>query len=83
MPETRRVYTGKHVDVSFDTARCRHAAECLRGLPAVFNTQQRPWIFPDDEVASAPPRSSRAAPRARFAPTPTTSPLNRCPSTPR
>jgi len=55
MPETRRKrYTGAAVDVSYDPVRCRHAAECVRGLPAVFDTQQRPWILPDgadaDEV---------------------------------
>jgi uncharacterized Fe-S cluster protein YjdI len=47
MADARRVYSGEHVDVSFDAARCRHAAECLRGLPAVFDTHRRPWILPD------------------------------------
>lgn len=44
---TRKRYAGAAVDVSFDPARCRHAAECLRGLPAVFDTERRPWILPD------------------------------------
>ena len=44
---TRKRYTGEAVDVSFDPARCRHAAECVRGLPAVFDTARRPWIQPD------------------------------------
>jgi uncharacterized Fe-S cluster protein YjdI len=26
--------------------RCIHAAECVRGLPAVFDTALRPWILP-------------------------------------
>ncbi len=50
MPErgsTRKRYTGDAVDVSFDPLRCRHAAECLRGLPAVFDRDRRPWILPD------------------------------------
>jgi len=50
MPErgsTRKRYTGEAVDVSFDPLRCRHAAECLRGLPAVFDLGRRPWILPD------------------------------------
>ena len=50
----RKRYRGAGVDVSFDSRRCRHAAECLRGLPAVFDTDRRPWILPDgadpDEV---------------------------------
>ena len=43
---TRKRYRGEAVDVSFDGARCRHAAECLRGLPAVFDVGRRPWIDP-------------------------------------
>jgi uncharacterized Fe-S cluster protein YjdI len=44
---TRKLYRGDAVDVSFDLKRCRHAAECLRGLPGVFDTSRRPWILPD------------------------------------
>src|ERR1700750_1328479 len=53
MPETerptatRKRYHGEAVEVSFDGARCRHAAECLRGLPTVFDLGRRPWILPD------------------------------------
>jgi uncharacterized Fe-S cluster protein YjdI/CDGSH-type Zn-finger protein len=43
----RKRYTGEAVDVTFDPLRCRHAAECLRGLPAVFDRDRRPWILPD------------------------------------
>ena len=54
MPDTRKRYSGDAVDVSFDPRRCRHAAECIRGLGAVFDTKRRPWILPDgagpDEV---------------------------------
>jgi uncharacterized Fe-S cluster protein YjdI len=75
MPEpvsTRKRYTGEAVDVSFDAVRCRHAAECLRGLPAVFDRDRRPWILPDggepDDVvrvvARCPTGALRAHPRA-------------------
>ncbi|AUG80826.1 hypothetical protein CFP65_6159 [Kitasatospora sp. MMS16-BH015] len=37
---------GVGVAVSFDSAVCRHAAECVRGLPEVFDTGRRPWITP-------------------------------------
>ena len=68
MPETtRKRYTGDSLDVSFDPVRCRHAAECLRGLPAVFDTQRRPWILPDGaepgdvvRVVARCPTASRA-----------------------
>ncbi len=51
----RKTYTGPLVDVSFDGAVCAHAAECIRGMPAVFDTGARPWINPSnaDMPASA------------------------------
>jgi len=49
---TRKVYTGPLVDVSFDGEVCRHAAECVLGMPTVFDTSTRPWINP--ESASTP-----------------------------
>ena len=45
---TRKMYTGPIVDVSFDGAICQHAAECVRGMPEVYNTANRPWIAMDD-----------------------------------
>ncbi|MDO9407734.1 (4Fe-4S)-binding protein [Patulibacter sp.] len=39
--------------VTFEAALCRHAAECVRGLPAVFDTSKRPWIQPDRAPADA------------------------------
>lgn len=42
----RKLYTGPLVDVSFDGELCQHAAECVRGMPEVFNTSARPWINP-------------------------------------
>ncbi|MDY0810835.1 (4Fe-4S)-binding protein [Kitasatospora purpeofusca] len=42
-----RAYRGDGITVSFDARLCRHAAECVHGLPAVFDTARRPWIMPD------------------------------------
>ena len=42
----RRTYTGPLVGVSFDGELCQHAAECVRGMPSVFDTSARPWIDP-------------------------------------
>jgi uncharacterized Fe-S cluster protein YjdI len=39
-------YAADGISVSFDSARCLHAAECARGLPAVFHPKERPWITP-------------------------------------
>ncbi|HEX7806361.1 MAG TPA: (4Fe-4S)-binding protein [Cellulomonas sp.] len=44
---TSKVYRGPLVDVSFDREVCRHAAECVRGMPDVFDTSARPWINPE------------------------------------
>lgn len=43
---TRKTYTGPVVSVSFDRDVCQHAAECVRGMPEVFDVSQRPWIDP-------------------------------------
>jgi uncharacterized Fe-S cluster protein YjdI len=40
-------YEGTRIEVTYDPARCLHAAECVRGLPAVFDTAKRPWVEPD------------------------------------
>lgn len=42
----RKTYTGPLVNVTFDGALCEHAAECVRGMPEVFDTSARPWINP-------------------------------------
>lgn len=44
MPKT---YDGRGIEVSFDAARCIHAARCVAGLPEVFDVKRRPWIDPD------------------------------------
>jgi uncharacterized Fe-S cluster protein YjdI len=42
-----QVYTHEALTVTFEPARCIHAARCVRGLPAVFDATARPWIRPD------------------------------------
>ncbi|MCW2754769.1 MAG: Iron-binding zinc finger type [Marmoricola sp.] len=48
-------YPGADIVVSFEASRCRHFAECVRGLPTVFDVDRRPWIDPNgatpEEVA--------------------------------
>ncbi len=50
---TKRSYDGPGIRVTYDAARCIHAAECVRGLPAVFDPDRRPWIAPADAPADA------------------------------
>lgn len=51
-----REYAAPGVTVTWEPGRCRHATECVRGLPQVFDREKRPWITagaatPDDVVA--------------------------------
>jgi len=48
---TRRIYRGTDIEVSFDGDLCIHATECVRGLPAVFDRERRPWVFADNATA--------------------------------
>jgi uncharacterized Fe-S cluster protein YjdI len=43
-----RAYANDRIEVTWEPAFCIHAAECLRGLPAVFDNQRRPWIIVDN-----------------------------------
>jgi uncharacterized Fe-S cluster protein YjdI len=41
-----QVYAGEGFEVTYDAGRCTHAGECVRGLPAVFDSKASPWIRP-------------------------------------
>ncbi len=47
MEKKLRRYPGAGITVSYDARRCIHAAECVHGLPEVFDIERRPWIDPD------------------------------------
>jgi uncharacterized Fe-S cluster protein YjdI/CDGSH-type Zn-finger protein len=53
---TVRHYVDDAIDISYDVYCCIHAAECIRGLPTVFDSARRPWIVPAaasaDEIAN-------------------------------
>ena len=55
MSEKIREYEGKDITIKFGARRCIHAAECVNGLPGVFEKDRRPWVDADarsaDEVA--------------------------------
>ena len=48
----KKEYYSDDIVVTYDVKRCIHAAECIRGLPAVFDTKKRPWIQPDQAQAN-------------------------------
>jgi uncharacterized Fe-S cluster protein YjdI len=65
MASTRKDYTGEQIVVSFDRKLCIHAANCIRGLPQVFDLDARPWIAADgapaDEIAQVVERCPSGA----------------------
>ena len=46
-----RSYAAPGVTVFYDRGRCLHFAECVRGLPQVFDARMRPWIQPENASA--------------------------------
>ena len=51
-PRVRR-YEADDVVVTFDPKLCIHAQECVRGLPEVFDIDERPWVQPQNAGADA------------------------------
>ena len=66
-----RAYAAPEVTVLYDRGRCRHYAECVRGLPQVFDPTRRPWIRADladaDTVAEVVRRCPTGALHYRLA----------------
>jgi uncharacterized Fe-S cluster protein YjdI len=48
MSENVKTYQTEKIKVHFNSDICKHAAECVRGLPSVFNVHKRPWISPQN-----------------------------------
>ena len=55
-----REYEGDGITVRYDARRCIHAAECVKGLRAVFDPDRRPWI---DAGAADPDQIARVVSR--------------------
>ncbi len=56
MSEKIHEYAGANIAVHYQSKRCIHAAECVHGLPTVFNPNERRWVQPEnasaDEIAA-------------------------------
>jgi len=50
-----QVYAGDGFEVTYDPKVCAHAGECVRGLPAVFDSKASPWMaeMAESETASS------------------------------
>ncbi len=55
-------YEGEDLVVTYDLARCIHAEECVKGLPAVFDPTRRPWIDPSQATGEAVAEAIRQCP---------------------
>ena len=53
MKERVKTYASPTIAVKFEPRRCIHAAECVFGLPLVFDPERRPWIIVDSADADA------------------------------
>jgi CDGSH-type Zn-finger protein/uncharacterized Fe-S cluster protein YjdI len=45
-------YKADDITVEYDKERCIHAAECVKSLPVVFDTDKRSWIQPEQAEAA-------------------------------
>ena len=65
---TARKYSGDSIEITYEPARCIHAAECVKGLPSVFDPNKMPWVNPGaaspEEIASAVAKCPTGALRA-------------------
>lgn len=46
-------YESDEIKVTYDLKRCIHAAECVKGLPNVFDPDKKPWVQPGNSSAEA------------------------------
>ena len=64
-PDVQREYRTEQIVVYWEPALCIHAAECVRGLPQVFNVRRRPWVDASaadaDEIAAVVQRCPTSA----------------------
>ncbi|WP_119673884.1 (4Fe-4S)-binding protein [Deinococcus sp. RM] len=57
-----KAYTAPGITVYYDARRCLHVANCVRGLPEVFDPKARPWIQPANAGADAVAAAVRTCP---------------------
>ena len=51
MSDKLHIFVGNGIRVTWSKKRCVHFAECVRGLPRVFQPGSVPWVKPDAGVA--------------------------------
>ena len=55
-PDVERIYQNDQIAVYWEPKICNHTGNCFRGLPEVFQPQNRPWVVVDaasaDKIAA-------------------------------
>jgi CDGSH-type Zn-finger protein len=46
-PDKLRNHAGKDITIHYKLGVCSHDESCVKGLPAVFDRNRKPWINPD------------------------------------
>lgn len=64
MSKDVKAYTNNHIKVTFDKSLCTHSANCVKGLPDVFDTSKRPWINVDGASVDAIVKTVQNCPSA-------------------
>ncbi len=44
MDNVTKHYSNGEITVVWKSGLCQHSANCVKGLPGVFNSKQNPWI---------------------------------------
>ncbi|MCK6603461.1 MAG: (4Fe-4S)-binding protein [Ignavibacteriaceae bacterium] len=44
MKDVKKEYSNGELTVVWQSGLCTHSANCVRGLPRVFNTRKSPWV---------------------------------------
>ncbi|SUP41686.1 (4Fe-4S)-binding protein [Veillonella criceti] len=45
---SEKIYETDELRISWKPKLCQHAAECVKGAPAVFDVGRKPWIQPEN-----------------------------------
>ncbi|PKP18671.1 MAG: (4Fe-4S)-binding protein [Bacteroidetes bacterium HGW-Bacteroidetes-23] len=49
--EKEKEYSNDEVTIVWKAELCTHSANCVKGLPAVFQPKEKPWIKPNDATS--------------------------------
>lgn len=44
MKQVTKEYSNDDLTIVWDSRKCKHAAECVKNAPNVFNPKLKPWI---------------------------------------